>query len=102
MSKFIHVARKSEIAENSAKCIDIEGKRIALFNRGGEIFAIDDTCTHNGGPLSEGIIEGDEVECPWHGARFSIRSGEATCPPAFEGVAKYNVRISGDDVEIEV
>ena len=102
MSKFIQVAKKSEIAENSAKCVDIEGKRIALFNLGGEIFAIDDVCTHSGGPLSEGTIEGDAIECPWHGARFSIRSGDAMGPPAYEGVAKYNVRVLGDAVEIEM
>jgi len=102
MAEFIKVARKSEIAEQSARCIEIEDKRIALFNLGGEFYAIDDTCTHRGGPLSEGTIEGDEVECPWHGARFNIKLADVTNPPASAGVTKYNVRVIGDDIEIEV
>ena len=59
MAKFVKVAKTSEIEEQSARCIEIEEKRIALFNLGGEFYAIDDTCTHRGGPLSEGTIEGD-------------------------------------------
>ncbi len=102
MSKFVKVAKKSEIVDKSSKCIEVEGKRIALFNINGEIYAIDNTCTHSGGPLSEGFIEGEEVECPWHGARFNIKSGEVLAAPASEGVAKYNVRITSDDVEVEV
>ncbi|MGH7909486.1 MAG: Rieske (2Fe-2S) protein, partial [Thermodesulfobacteriota bacterium] len=46
--------------------------------------------------------EGEEVECPWHGSRFNIKTGEVTAPPAVEGVARYNVRVTGDDIEVEV
>lgn len=102
MANFIKAAKKSEILERSAKCIDIEDKRIALFNLDGRFYAIDDTCTHSGGPLSEGTIEGEEVECPWHGARFNIKSGAVTNPPAFEDVIQYNVRVVEDDIEIEI
>jgi 3-phenylpropionate/trans-cinnamate dioxygenase ferredoxin subunit len=102
MPKFVEVAKKSEIPDQSAKCVEVEGKRIALFNLGGEFYAIDDTCTHRGGPLSEGSLEGKEVECPWHGARFNIKSGEVTAPPAPKGVTRYTVRVTGDVVEIEV
>ncbi len=99
---FKKVAQKSEIADQSAKCVEVEGKRIALFNLGGEFYAIDDTCTHRGGPLSEGSIEGEEVECPWHGAHFNIKSGDVTASPAPGGVTKYQVRVTGDDIEIEI
>ena len=102
MPKFVQVAKTSEYAVGTAKCVEVEGKRIALFHLGSGFFAIDDTCPHAGGPLSEGVIEGDEVECPWHGARFRISSGEVTAPPSEEGVGKYNVRVTGDAIEVEI
>jgi nitrite reductase/ring-hydroxylating ferredoxin subunit len=102
MSEFRKAAKKSEIAPNEGRCVEMEGKRIALFNLGGEFCAIDDTCTHRGGPLSEGTVEGDQVTCPWHGAVFNIKTGAVSSPPAPAGVAKYNVRVTGDDIEIEV
>ena len=102
MPRFVKVASKAELDAQSPRCVEVADKRIALFNLGGEIYAIDDICTHAGGPLSEGLVEGDEVECPWHGARFKITSGAMCCPPADENVARYNVRVSGDDVEVEV
>lgn len=102
MSELIKVAKTHEIDDKCAKCIEIKGRTIALFNLGGEFFAIDDLCTHEDAPLSEGFVEGDEVECPWHAARFNIKTGEATCPPAYENVGRYNVRVSGDDIEIEI
>ena len=67
MGKFVKVATKAEISDQSAKLLKIGDKRIALFNLGGQFYAIDDTCPHADGPLSEGSIEGEEVECPWHG-----------------------------------
>ena len=102
MPKFVEVAKTSEIVDQSATHVEVEGKHIALFNLGGEFYAIDDTCTHRGGPLSEGSVEGEEVKCPWHGAHFNIKSGEVTGPPAPEGVTKYTVRVTGDVIEIEV
>lgn len=102
MGKFVKVATKSEISESSAKLIEIGNKRIALFNLAGQFFAIDDTCPHADGPLNEGEIEGEEVECPWHGSRFNIKTGEVTAAPAGENVSRYNVRVTGDDLEVEV
>jgi 3-phenylpropionate/trans-cinnamate dioxygenase ferredoxin component len=102
MSEFVAVPRTSEIADRSAKCIEVAGRQIAVFNLGGEFHAIDDTCTHEGGPLSEGFVEGNEVECPWHGARFDIRTGEVTDGPAPEGVRKYELRVVGDTIEVRV
>ncbi len=102
MSNFVKVAQTAEIPDQSTMCVEVEGRSIALFNLGGEIYAIDDTCTHKGGPLSEGIIDGEEVECPWHGARFNIKSGAVMLDPADEKVTTYPVRITGDDIEVEV
>lgn len=102
MSRYIKVATLSELNAQSPRCVEVEGKRIALFKLGDTVYALDDICTHEGGPLSEGLVENDEVECPWHGARFKITTGELCCPPAYENVARYNVRVSGEDVEVEV
>jgi nitrite reductase/ring-hydroxylating ferredoxin subunit len=102
MGKFVKVANKSEIADQSAKLVEIEGKRITLFHLSGEFYALDDTCPHAGGPVSEGSIEGEEVECPWHGSRFNIITGEVTGPPALDNIATYNVRVTDDGIEVEV
>lgn len=102
MSQFVAAAKVAEIPDQTAKCVEVEGKRIALFNLGGVFFALDNECTHESGPLSEGYIDGEEVECPWHGARFNIRSGVVTLDPAEDDVASYRVRVTGEDVEIEV
>jgi nitrite reductase/ring-hydroxylating ferredoxin subunit len=102
MSKFVPVAKKSEIPDQSAKCVQVEGRSIALFNLGGQFYAIDDTCSHVGGPLSGGLIQGEEVECPWHGARFHIATGKVTLNPATRDVTTYSLRLNGEDIEIEV
>ena len=102
MGKFVKVATKPEIADQSGKLVEIGDKRIALFNLGGRFYALDDVCPHADGPLSEGSIEGEDVECPWHGSRFNIKTGEVTVSPAVESVARYNVRMTGDDIEVEV
>ena len=72
--------------------------RIALCNVDGDYFAIEDVCTHDGGPLDQGELEGDEIECPRHGARFNVRTGEATLMPAVMPVLTFPVRIEGDQV----
>jgi len=102
MPQYTKVASGGDITPGSAKLLEINGKRIALFNVDGIYYAIDDTCTHRGGPLSEGMVEGEEVECPWHGARFNLNTGVVLGGPAPKDVACYNVRVQGDDVEIEV
>ena len=66
------------------------------------VFAIDDECPHSGAPLSEGTVSGEEVECSWHGSRFRLRTGEVLEPPADEPVRTYPVRLSGEDVEVEI
>jgi 3-phenylpropionate/trans-cinnamate dioxygenase ferredoxin component len=102
VGRFVKVARKSKLPEYDGTYVEAEGNRIALFNLGGEIYALENDCTHVGGPLSQGRVEGGEVECPWHGSRFDIRTGEVKMFPARKGVATYRVRITGDDVEVEV
>ena len=102
MAKWVKVAAASEIPPGKAKLVEAEGLRVALFNVGGSFYAIDNACSHVGGSLAEGSLEGEQVECPWHGARFDVKTGQVLSAPASGDVAAYKVRVSGPDVEIEV
>jgi 3-phenylpropionate/trans-cinnamate dioxygenase ferredoxin subunit len=102
MAEFVKAASTNEIAPGQARLVNVRGKEIALFNIEGNFFALENACTHEEGPLAEGDIEGHEVTCPWHGARFDIRTGEVLCAPAYDDVAHYNVRITGTDIEVEI
>jgi 3-phenylpropionate/trans-cinnamate dioxygenase ferredoxin subunit len=102
MSKLVKVATVDEVPLNGSKLVEIDNIRIALFNLNGEFYAIEDVCTHDGGPLVEGeIVNGHEVKCPRHGARFDIRTGAALSLPAFEPTIAYAVFIEGQDLLIE-
>ncbi|MFQ5799135.1 MAG: Rieske (2Fe-2S) protein [Bacteroidota bacterium] len=102
MAELKKVAAVADVPPGTAKALKIDGKTIALFNINGSFFAIDDTCTHRGGPLSEGEVEDFQVTCPWHRATYDVRSGKVMGPPASQGVAQYNVRVEGSDIQIEV
>src|SRR6266568_8083210 len=102
MGEFIKVAKAGEIAPGRAKCVELNDREIALFNIDGAFHAIDNTCTHVGGPLSEGEVAGREVTCPWHGAVFDVTSGQVLGPPAGQAVGRYEVRVNGTDIEVEV
>lgn len=101
MTAFTRVAAVGEIPENQGRCFTVNGKRVAVFNKGGgNFFALDDACTHVGGSLSEGELSGDSVVCPWHGAMFSLHNGACAGPPARGGVKAYPCRVNGSDVEV--
>ena len=102
MGEFVKVAQVSEIPEGTSRCVEIDGRRIGLFNLGGSIHAIDDTCTHADASLCEGEIQGGEVVCPLHFATFDIRTGACTGAPAYEDVATHEVRVEGDAIEVRV
>ncbi len=82
MGQFIKVAETNDVLPGTAKAVEAEGRRIALFNRGGGYYAIDDVCTHRGGTLSEGEVNGTVVTCPLHGATFDITTGNVLGLPA--------------------
>ena len=99
---FAKVASVSELPVGGRKLVEIDGVRIAIFNLDGELHAIEDVCTHDGGPLVEGdVVNVCQVECPRHGARFDIRTGAALSMPAFEATNTYAVEIDGDDIFVE-
>jgi nitrite reductase/ring-hydroxylating ferredoxin subunit len=103
MAEYKKVARLADIPEQSCAAVEVDGHRIGLFNLQGEIFAIDDRCTHAEASLCDGgMIQGDEVVCPLHMATFDIKTGACTGPPADEDLRSYPVRIVSDEIEIEV
>jgi nitrite reductase (NADH) small subunit/3-phenylpropionate/trans-cinnamate dioxygenase ferredoxin subunit len=99
---FVKAVAVSEIPPGQAKQVSVQGKTLALFNLNGTFYAIDNECPHRNGPLAEGMVEGNEVVCPWHGARFDICSGTNLSPPARQGVKSYRVHVVGADVEVEI
>jgi 3-phenylpropionate/trans-cinnamate dioxygenase ferredoxin subunit len=102
MNKPVKVAARSELPPGEKKLIDVDGRAIALFNVDGSFYAIDDICTHDGGPLAEGELLGCEIQCPRHGARFDVRTGKALCMPAIEPVTSHSVELRGDEVFVQI
>jgi 3-phenylpropionate/trans-cinnamate dioxygenase ferredoxin subunit len=102
MAPFVKVATRGELPPGSRKLVEIDGRAIAVFNVDGAFHAIDDVCTHDGGPLAEGELNGCEIQCPRHGARFDVRTGRALCMPAIEPVAVHATELRGEDVYVAV
>ncbi len=100
MSDWENVALATDLAEGERILVTLEDARIIVFNLGGEFYAIEDICTHDGGELASGEVEGDEIVCPRHGARFSIRTGEVTAAPAYEGLDTFPVRVEQGMVQV--
>ncbi|NIM92499.1 MAG: Rieske 2Fe-2S domain-containing protein [Anaerolineales bacterium] len=96
--EFIQIATTDELQEGERLLIDIEGDYFAVFKVAGEYYAIADLCSHDDGPLAEGDVEGHEVICPRHGARFDMRSGKALTLPAVVDIPAYPVKIEGDAI----
>jgi len=101
MGKITNIAKKNDLPPGKAIAVDVDNNRIAVFNINGSYYAIEDTCTHAGGSLSEGELEGTVVTCPWHGATFDVQSGAALSAPAYDGVKSFKVTLEGDDIKIE-
>jgi nitrite reductase (NADH) small subunit len=99
MVEFIKVASLSELENGASNAVEVGGKTIAIFNVNGTVYALDNTCLHRGGPLGEGILEGDVVTCPWHMWQYNVRTGEKLENPSLK-VATYPVQIEGDDIKV--
>lgn len=100
MAEFQTVAKASEIAPGEMKLIDLGGEGVVVANVGGDFFAFGNKCTHVGGPLAEGELDGDTVICPWHATIFDVKSGEPMGGPGEDAVPTYEVRLVGDDIQI--
>jgi 3-phenylpropionate/trans-cinnamate dioxygenase ferredoxin subunit len=100
MSNWFDVVPVSEFAEGSWRSIDLEGTQVAVFNLEGAYYAIEDVCTHDGGILTGGALEGEEIVCPRHGARFSVKTGKVLAPPAYEDVSRFPVQVTSGIVQV--
>lgn len=102
MAEKIRVCAVGEIASGEFKVISLR-EPVAVFNLDGEYFAIDDYCTHEKCSLTEeGYVIGEEIECGWHCAKFSIKTGKVTAPPATRDLSTYEVTIAGSDIFVNV
>ena len=100
MSDWVTVAPVDELSPGQHRVVDVDGAQIVVFNLDGEYYALEDLCTHDGGQLTGGTVEGDQIVCPRHGARFSIRTGEALTAPAHEPTATFPVRVENGEVQV--
>jgi len=100
--KWLDVAAAADIPPGAHEILETDDEIIAVFNIEGKFFAIEDVCTHDGEELTGGPVEGDQIICPRHGARFCIRTGRALTPPAYEDVPTYPVRVRDGRIEVQV
>ena len=98
MNNWIRVCARSELLPGEFRIAWDGDVAIAVFNIDGELYAIEDVCTHDGGDLATGDLHGYEIECPRHGARFDVRTGAVLCPPAYEPIAKFPVKIENEAI----
>ncbi|SRR5579875_46664 len=99
-ANFAKVAERKDLAEGQMKLVELGEEQVCLANIKDNYYAIGNVCTHEQGPLNEGTLDGYEVECPWHQARFDVRSGEVLSPPAETPVPSYEVKVQGNDILI--
>ncbi len=100
MHAYFQAARVDEIQDGAAKTVQVEGKKIAIVHVDGRYHAVDALCTHMGVPLSKGSVEGDDLVCPWHAARFCVKTGARKSGPGWCDLETYPVRVSGDFIEV--
>ncbi|HUZ45909.1 MAG TPA: non-heme iron oxygenase ferredoxin subunit [Terriglobia bacterium] len=101
MAQFVKVASLAELAAGTGKAVEVNGKSLAIYNVNGTVYATDNACLHQGGPLGEGTLEGDVITCPWHMWQYNVCTGE-NLEDSMLKVETYPVRVSGDDIEVEI
>ncbi len=95
---FVKVAETKDIQPSNMRAVDLEGERVCIANVEESYYAIGNVCTYLGGPLNEGTLEGYDVECPWHGSKFDVRTGEVTRPPAQKAAAACEIKVEGNNI----
>ena len=98
---FVKVAETEDLQVSQMMAVEVNDEKICLANVNGKYYAIGNVCTHMGGPLTEGKLEEYIVQCPWHGSRFDIRSGEVVRPPAMKPESTYEVKVENNDILIK-
>lgn len=103
--KFIDAAKLSDLPPGSCLSVEVDdtGRGVALFNVEGELYALDNTCPHAGGPLGEGTLHGDQVRCPWHGWKFNVRNGQCLKNPVADwSVSCFPLRVEGETIQVSL
>ena len=102
MKEFVKAANLPDLPKGKCKAVELQGLKIVLVHTVNGIFALEDSCSHLGAPLSHGFVTKDSITCEWHGASFNLETGAAQSAPAKDPVAVYEVRVVGDDIEVMV
>ena len=100
MTDWIDVCAASTLADNENIVVEVDGTDVAIFKIDGQFFAIEDVCTHDGAEIASGELEGDEIICPRHGARFCVKTGAVKSAPAYEDVDTFPVRVEEGQLQI--
>jgi 3-phenylpropionate/trans-cinnamate dioxygenase ferredoxin subunit len=98
MSDFQKVATLDELPPGGRKSLVFDDRAALVFRIGDAVYAVEDVCSHDGQPLTDGPLAGTAIECPRHGARFDVRTGKPLCMPAVEPIATFDVRVEGNDI----
>jgi metal-sulfur cluster biosynthetic enzyme/nitrite reductase/ring-hydroxylating ferredoxin subunit len=102
MSDFVRVAKSTDLSDPGQMLAEVDDRIVVLLKVGGEFFCLDDVCTHDGGPLSDGTLDDHTIACPRHGAKFDVRSGKALTMPATEDTVAHEVQLRGDEVWVRI
>ena len=102
MTQFQPVCQTTDVPEGHKLLVEVDQRLVALFHVGGQFWAIDDVCTHDGGPLAEGQLEGYTIACPRHGAKFDVRTGAALSMPATQPTVAHDVKVEGHTVYVRL
>ena len=101
MSDWVDVARVDEFSPGTRRTVDVEDVMIIVFNLDGDYYAIEDVCTHDYSSLDDGELDGQQIICPRHGARFDVKTGEALTAPAYEAIPTFPVRVENGTVQVK-
>ena len=102
MPEFTKVATRTQLSSAGKMLVEVDDRLVVLFQIEGQVYCIDDVCTHDGGPLSEGALDGTQIACPRHGAKFDVCTGKALSMPATEATVAHQVKLDGDDVLVRI
>lgn len=100
MTDWIDVIAENALAEGENIVVDVDGVDVAVFKIDGQFYAIEDVCTHDGAEIASGCLEGDEIICPRHGARFCVKTGAVKSPPAYEDIDCFPLRIEQGIIQV--
>ncbi|NOT84010.1 MAG: non-heme iron oxygenase ferredoxin subunit [Methylococcaceae bacterium] len=100
MTDWVNAIDQQRLAEGENVVVDVDGTDVAIFNIAGEFYAIEDVCSHDGAEIASGELDGDEIICPRHGARFCVKTGEVKCAPAYENIATFPIRIENGTIQV--